>query len=169
MMTVLLLNADYTPLTIVSTRRAVSLLLSQRAEVIEELDGEIRSAKTSIAMPSVVRLMQFVFVPYRKFRAPYSKRGVLARDGFECQFRHCDRVADTVDHVLPRAQGGISMWENVVASCFKCNQKKGKRSLSEMGWTLKREPKAPKAAIAMRQVRARTIHPTWEPYLQLAA
>ncbi len=168
-MSVLLLNASYEPLCVLPTRRAVTLLLEGKAELLESHDDDyVRSASLEVPIPLVVRLNYMVRVPWAG-SAPYTKRGVLARDEFTCQFSHCSNKADTIDHVDPRSRGGADRsWTNSVAACYRCNQKKGDKTLKELGWTLKRPPTVPKGALILHVVRNKGSHPAWEPYLSYA-
>lgn len=162
----LVLNASYEPLVVVPLRRAVVLVLAEKAEVLHA-DGEWRSASTSVAAPTVIRLRHYVRVPYRA-RVPLTRAALMARDNSRCQFAHCNAKATTVEHVLPRSRGGPHEWENVVAACNRCNNKKGDRTLAEIGWQLRRPPRAPQgrgwlvAGIANR-------NPTWDAYLGLSS
>ncbi len=163
----LLLNASMEPIHIVSARRAFTLLLSGKAEPVEE--GErptiLHSSSGSFLVPAVLRLVQYVRIPYRA-TVPLNKRAVLERDGYVCQFTHCDRIAKTMDHVIPRSRKGKHIWENVVAACQECNSTKDNKLLSEIGWKLKAQPYVPKGWVLMRL--RYTSHPEWQPYLGMA-
>ncbi|MGH2704580.1 MAG: HNH endonuclease [Actinomycetota bacterium] len=157
----LVLNATFEPLCVVAARRAVVLVLKSKAEIIEA-DGEaFHSERLSIPVPSVVRLNYFVKVPYRA-RATLSRRAVFIRDSFECQY--CGRPAENVDHVTPRSRGGGHIWENVVASCRRCNARKENRLPAEVGLKLRHSPRAPKDNLLLL-VAVGKLHPTWEQYL----
>lgn len=157
----LVLNATDEPLCIVPSRRAVVLVLKSKAEVVAANGVAFHSEKLNMAVPSVVRLTYFVKVPYRA-RATLSRRAVFIRDGFECQY--CGAAAENVDHVMPRSKGGPHTWENVVASCRRCNSHKENRTAAEVGLKLRRIPKAPKGNHFL-VVAAGKPDPTWEPYL----
>jgi 5-methylcytosine-specific restriction endonuclease McrA len=157
----LLLNASFEPLCVVSARRAVVLVLKEKAEVVSRNGAEMRSERRSIPVPSVIRLTHFVRVPYRS-RVPLSRRAVFARDGHRCQY--CNRPAENIDHVIPRSRGGEHVWENVVASCRPCNARKENRYLHETDLRLNRRPVAPHATLWV-VATAGPIDPAWEPYL----
>jgi 5-methylcytosine-specific restriction endonuclease McrA len=158
----LVLNASYEPLCVVPARRAVVLVLKSKAEIIAA-DGEVfRSEKTIVRVPSVVKLKYFVTVPYRT-RGTLSRRAVLVRDEFECQY--CGAPAENVDHIHPRSRGGTHTWENVVACCRRCNSRKENRSPAEAGLKLRRPPRAPQDHLFLI-VSVGKLHPTWEPYLE---
>jgi len=157
----LLLNASFEPLGVVSVRRAVVLVLKEKAEVLARDDGELRSERLAVAVPSVIRLHQFVRVPHRS-RVPLSRRAVFARDGHRCQY--CHRPAENIDHVVPRSRGGTHTWDNVVASCRSCNSRKEDRLLSESGFRLARAPRAPQGALWI-VAGAGAPDPAWRPFL----
>jgi len=159
------LNASYEPLCVVSIRRAVVLVLKEKAEVVHATDDELRSERETFPVPSVIRLTYFVKVPFRT-RAALSRRAVFARDGHRCQY--CGATAENIDHVVPRSRGGEHVWENVVASCRPCNAAKEDRLLSETHLTLRRQPFAPKETIWI-VVAIGTVDPAWAPYLGPAA
>ncbi len=161
----LVLNASYEPLCVVSARRAVVLVLKAKAEVIEADGIAFHSEKLSIPVPSVLRLNYYVNVPFRA-RATLSRRAVFIRDAYECQY--CAAPAENVDHVTPRSRGGEHTWENVVASCRKCNSKKENRLPVEVGLALRRPPRVPQD-IHFLVVSVGSLHPTWERYLKRAA
>lgn len=157
----LVLNASFEPLCVVPARRAVVLVLKSKAEIVAA-DGEVyRSEKTIIRVPSVVKLKYFVTVPYRT-RGTLSRRAVLVRDDFECQY--CGAPAENVDHIHPRSRGGTHTWENVVACCRRCNSRKENHSAAEVGMKLRRPPRAPQNNLFLI-VSVGKLHPTWEPYL----
>src|SRR4051795_404004 len=109
----LVLNATDVPLAVLSGRRAVVLVLKEKADVVVSNGAIFRSEHINMDAPSVVRLRRFVHVPYRH-QAPLTRRGVFARDAYSCQY--CGAGAENLDHVLPRSRGGLHVWENVVAA-----------------------------------------------------
>ena len=161
----LLLNASFEPLCVVPMKRAVVLVLAEKAEILEAACGVIRSASTSVPVPSVIRLTTYVRVPYRA-RLPLTRRALLARDANRCAY--CSRSADTIDHVVPRSRGGHHEWENVVAACRLCNGRKGDRLVAELGWVLHTTPTVPRGTRWL-VVGVGRIDPSWEPYLTQAA
>jgi len=161
---VLLLNAGFEPLSVVPARRAVVLVLGGKAEVLHAGRGVLRSERRSVPVPSVIRLVRFVRVPYRAV-APLSRRNVFARDGGRCQY--CGRPAENLDHVVPRSRGGPHSWENIVASCRACNARKEDRLPHECAMHPRRTPTAPHAHAALAAA-AGELAPTWLPYLGAA-
>jgi 5-methylcytosine-specific restriction endonuclease McrA len=158
----LVLNATYEPLCVVTLRRAVVLVLAEKAIVVEQSDAVMHSAHTAIPVPSVVRLSRYVRVPYRR-EVPMTRRAVLDRDGHHCVY--CGTRADTIDHVRPRSRGGLHVWTNVVAACARCNHRKGDRLLSELGWHLAVTPAQPPATVAVVMGWTKR-EPSWQRYLQ---
>lgn len=159
----LVLNASYEPLSVVSVRRAVVLVLKEKAEVVHEGEGALRSERMAVPVPSVIRLRRYVRVPYRA-RVPLSRRAVFVRDAHRCQY--CGAGAESIDHVVPTSRGGEHVWENVVASCRRCNSAKEDRLLSEVRLTLRRTPVAPKQTLWV-VVAVGRVDPAWEQYLDL--
>ncbi len=159
----LLLNASFEPLKVVSARRAVVLVLSGKAEVVEAGDARFRYEHGEVTVPAVLRLVKFVRVPYRA-TVPLTRRAVLVRDGGVCAY--CAGTADSMDHVVPRAKGGQHRWENVVAACRPCNGRKDDRTLAQLGWTLKFTPYAPKATLYL--VFRHEQQEAWRPTSPLA-
>ena len=139
---VLLLNATYEPLALVSDRRAVVLMLAGRAEAVavREDCSVFHSARLNIDVPSIVRLSHMVRIPRWARTPPVTRRSVLRRDGGLCVY--CSQPADTIDHVIPRSRGGTHDWSNVVAACKRDNLVKADQLLSELGWTMSVKPAA---------------------------
>jgi 5-methylcytosine-specific restriction endonuclease McrA len=161
---VLLLNASFEPLQLITPRRAVLLVLLERAEVVARHDDapRFRAPSAEVVVPSVVRLRHYVKVPFRAHQPPLSRRAVLARDHHRCAY--CGNHADTVDHVVPRSRGGQHVWTNVVAACKRHNLQKGNRLLAELGWELRREPTAP-SGLLWRWRHLDEVDPLWSDYL----
>jgi 5-methylcytosine-specific restriction endonuclease McrA len=165
---VLLLNATFEPLAVVTAKRAVVLMLTGKAECVEgTLTGAaFNSESLTIPAPSVMRLSRYVRVPYRR-AVPMTRAGVLRRDGRRCGY--CGRRADTIDHVVPRSRGGPHTWDNCVAACRSCNSRKADKLLDELGWTLEVVPRPPSRAAGGILVLAVEPLPAWEPWLTTAA
>lgn len=136
-----------------------------KVEVVETYDHEVRSVSLAIKVPSVVRLLRFVKLGCR--RPPLSRLNLLARDNFSCQY--CSTELDlsncTVDHVLPRSQGGTTCWQNVVAACHQCNRKKGGRTPSQARMHLHVEPKAPEWLPVFNIRFRKRVPATWRIFL----
>ena len=160
---VLVLNSTYEPVNICSTRRAVVLLLKGRAELVDTNGGLLRSERTSIPVPSVVRLNSYVRLPRAESRR-LSRRAVLARDGYRCQY--CGSTQHlTVDHIVPRSRGGTPCWENVVTSCALCNVRKGACLPAEAGMSMSRRPRPPSPGDYVLASQ-RVVPDAWRPYFE---
>ena len=159
----LLLNASFEPLCVVPMRRAVVLVLKEKAEIVARNGSELRSERMSFPVPSVIRLHHFVRVPYRS-RVPLSRaRRVRARRASlpvlqPCGGEHRPRGAEVAWR--PHA------WDNVVASCRSCNARKEDRLLADSGLNLRRQPREPHANLWV-VATAGALDPAWEPYLPI--
>ena len=140
---VLVLNASYEPLSLVSVRRAIVLLLREKAELLEVTQQILRSTNRSMPVPLVIRLVHYVRLPHRK--VPSTRSAVMLRDAYTCQY--CGDMPGrnhlTVDHVIPRSRGGSHDWDNLVTACTRCNQRKGSLTPDEAKMQLVRKPFEP--------------------------
>jgi 5-methylcytosine-specific restriction endonuclease McrA len=150
---VLVLNATYEPINVCTVRRAVVLLLKEKAELLERGRWELHSESSTLARPVVIRLVSYVKVPRDAHRRKITRRAVFARDSWTCQY--CGSRSNlTVDHVIPRSKGGTSSWENIGATS---RARRARRSLStsparrsrRRGWRTCRRP--PEASLALRR------------------
>ena len=124
---VLVLNQSYEPLNICRVRRAITLIYQDKAEMLENGSGFIRSVDRNIPIPSVIRLASMARRPYRTDRK-MTRLEIFKRDSYICQY--CGKVFRqlTLDHVIPRSKGGQHTWENVVSACAQCNRRKAGRT-----------------------------------------
>ena len=140
---VLVLNSGYEPLSLVSVRRAIVLLLREKAELLEATQQMLYSANRTIPEPLVIRLVHYVRLPHR--RVPPTRAAIMLRDTYTCQY--CSdkpgQLLLTVDHVVPRSRGGGHAWGNLVTACKRCNQRKGNALPDEVGMQLVRRPFEP--------------------------
>ena len=157
----LVLNATYEPLGVVSERRALILVLNSRATIVQESENVLHYAGGDLTLPSVIKLVKFVRIPYRH-SVPLSRRALFARDGGRCVY--CSAPAASIDHVLPRSRGGAHAWENVVSACHKCNHLKADKTLKELGWKLRHIPREPVGA-AWRILGTGRPDSRWAQYL----
>jgi 5-methylcytosine-specific restriction endonuclease McrA len=157
----LVLNATFEPLSVVSTRRALVLVLTDKADVVHATDARVRSERLELAVPSVVKLRNYVRTPFGR-RCALSRRGVFARDGHRCQY--CGGRAESIDHVHPRSRGGAHSWDNVVAACRRCNAAKRDRLLSETTFDLARPPVEPPLG-SWVALSVSSVPSEWQPYL----
>ena len=165
---VLLLNTTFEPLTALPLRRAIVLLVCGKAELVhgDPAGTTLHSASASHQVPSVIRLSNFVRVPYRG-RVPLTRSALMHRDGHRCVY--CGARAETIDHVVPRSKGGPHAWENCVACCTKCNHRKADKTLSELGRRLPVAPRAPRGRHWRLVAGLSETDPLWLPYLGEAA
>ena len=138
---VLVLNASYEPINICAARRALVLVLKGVASAEEESASHVHSSRHIMRIPSVIRLLEYRRIPHQT-RA-LSRKNILMRDRYTCQY--CHRVLSsaelTLDHVVPRSRAGETTWENLVACCHPCNNRKGSRTPEEAGMKLQRAPR----------------------------
>ena len=160
----LVLNATFEPLCVVPSRRALVLILTEKAESLHGTGRLVHSERLHIEEPSVVRLRRFVRVPFPRRRA-LNRRAVFVRDDHKCQY--CGAPADSLDHVVPRSRGGEHSWENVVAACSRCNTSKRDRLLHETSMRLAHAPRAPKLTTWFL-LADRAVPVAWAPYLDPA-
>lgn len=158
---VLVLNASYEPLNITSWRRAVVLLLKGKAEQIEH-NGKMVSS--DFPLPTVIRLRSYVKIPYKEISL--SRRNVLHRDSYTCQYCGDRRHDLTIDHIVPRSRGGGDTWDNVVAACLKCNVKKGDRTPREAYMPLLSVPRRPVSHVSFEiSKHSLSGQTSWDKYL----
>ncbi|HHL22039.1 MAG TPA: HNH endonuclease [Aliiroseovarius sp.] len=165
----LVLNADYRPLSYLPLslwpwQEAVKAAWLDRVQIVAEYDHEVHSPSHSMRLPSVVVLRNYI-QPQR--RVAFTRFNLFLRDEFKCQY--CGATGDlTFDHVVPRARGGKTSWENVVAACSRCNLAKGSRSLARSGLVLSRPPVRPTAEQlrnAGRRFPPGYLHESWADFL----
>lgn len=138
----LVLNASYEAVNIVPMRRALTLVFNGLA-IVEDIcaDQVVRTSRATFPAPSVIRLLRYRKIP-KQIRA-LSRKTILMRDMYSCQYCHKTLAPGllTLDHVQPRSRSGASTWENLVAACFACNNRKGDRTPDEAGMPLDRVPR----------------------------
>lgn len=162
---VLVLNQNYEALTICNTKKAIVLLLTNRAEIIAKRDGlMIRSPSISLPFPSIIRLDKYVRVRYKQVML--SRKNILRRDNHKCQYCGRSDLSLTIDHVLPKSKGGQDTWENLVTACIKCNNKKGDRTLEDANMRLIRKPFKPSHIMFLKHFVGQ-VDERWKPYLFL--
>ncbi len=181
---VLVLNRNFQPVHVTNVKRAFSLLYQGVARAIDSqyrmYDFEdwaalaasnhesIHTVHTMIRVPRVVVLSAYEHLP--KGRVRFSRLNIYARDADTCQYcgEHLPRSDLNLDHVVPRAQGGRTSWENVVCSCIECNLRKGGRTPEQAGMVLARKPFRPRWTPFFRGAQRRVTHREWLPFLSLA-
>ena len=140
---ILILNFSYEPLQFCTARRGLVMVLSGRAEQIECDGYVVRSPSISLQVPTVIRVLNLVKRKVRK-SVSFSKKNILRRDNFMCQYCGDGDHPLTVDHIIPKSRGGKTIWVNVVVACKPCNMKKGNRTAREANMRLRKAPSRPK-------------------------
>jgi 5-methylcytosine-specific restriction endonuclease McrA len=161
---VLVVNANFEPLNVCSTRRALGLLLNGKAEMLANGRGYVHTVRLSIPRPSVIRLDRMIKRPRPKVRL--TKRELFRRDNYTCQYCGQRSARLTIDHVVPRYRGGEHLWSNLVAACPACNLRKGGRTLREAHMMLQHRPWEPQATTAYLFGPLVEANQEWRPYLE---
>jgi 5-methylcytosine-specific restriction endonuclease McrA len=192
---VLVLNKLFMAVHVISVRRAFILLCKELAEVVALEDGQfttydfqtwrevseyrlknfrqedddwVRTATTQIQVPRVLRLLSYERMP--KHTVKFNRRNIFARDNNQCQF--CGKKFPTqelsLDHVVPRSQGGQSSWENIVCACVNCNVRKGGRTPKQAHMTLIRKPEKPKRSPLLNLKLTHRKYQSWKTFLDNA-
>ncbi len=163
---VLVLNQNFEPLNVCSTRRALTLTLTGKAEVLEFSEGMVRAPSTIVECPSVIRLQYMVRHPQR--RVSLTRHEIFLRDNYTCQYCGKHTRDLTLDHILPRSKGGRHTWDNLVSACSNCNHKKGQRTPDQAKMRLRSVPREPRPnpyAILRRFTASGELVAEWQPYL----
>ena len=160
---VLVLNANFEPVNVCDMRRAVGLLLAEKASLVVNGRGEIKTISQSFPRPSVIRLQKMVTARGRSLKL--TRREVFRRDNYTCQY--CGKKTSdlTIDHVIPRHRGGKHTWNNVVAACPSCNHRKGGRLLEDANMRLLRFPAEPPTSANYVFGRHLADNTEWETFL----
>jgi 5-methylcytosine-specific restriction endonuclease McrA len=140
---VLVLNQNYEPLNVCNIRRAIILVISGKAEILEAYDLDVMTTRERFDAPSVIRLAYMIRRPHP--RVKLCRREIFIRDNYTCQYCGERTHELTIDHVMPRSRGGGHSWENLVSACRPCNHRKGGKTLAEARLRLRREPFEPRA------------------------
>ncbi len=164
----LLLNAGFEPLRVVSWQRAFIMLFQDKVEILEEYGATVHSVSREFRIPAVIRLRRWVNLKRKAPIIRFSRANIYARDDYRCQY--CLLMLPerelTLDHVYPAVRGGRKTWENIVAACIRCNQRKGNRTPDEAGMRLYKHPNAPRWLPGLvGTIRTHAAPALWEPYL----
>lgn len=162
----LLLNKSGQPHSILSWEDAVTLLYQEKVIVLEEYEDTVSSPSTTYQVPAVMQLC--TDVRRTKKGVKFSRINILTRDGFRCQFCGERKTPKELnyDHVVPRCQGGLTTWTNIVASCILCNERKGGRTPEQAGMKLLRKPAKPSSLPLHAVFVTSSIPEVWRPYLE---
>tara|TARA_B110000444_G_scaffold253948_1_gene285638 strand:+ start:343 stop:879 length:537 start_codon:yes stop_codon:yes gene_type:complete len=159
---VLVLNANYVPLTICSAKRAICLNYLKKIEILVNYDEIIRSPTTAFNLPSVIKTMEYI--NFNNITVDLTRKNILVRDDYTCQYCSIRNHYLTIDHIIPKFRGGQEAWDNLVVACKPCNQKKGIKSLAESNMELIKLPKRPNR-IQYFQKFVKQKQSGWKPYL----
>ena len=160
---VLVLNQNYEPLNICRVRRAIVLLYRGKAEMLENGSGFIQSASHTFPVPSVIRLAYWIKRPW--LQPKLTRVEVFNRDRHTCQYCGEETRQLTLDHVIPRYQGGQHTWENVVSACIPCNRRKAGRTPEQAEMRLLRHPSPPRGNLFYLPHHHIQTQNGWQKYL----
>lgn len=165
---VLVLNLDYEPLNICNYQRAIKMIINGKADPLHFYDMVIKSSNgEEFELPSVVRLRHNVKKKYHR-TIKVSRHGIFSRDNFTCQYCGKKNVNLTLDHIKPRHLGGSHTWDNLVACCSACNNKKGWKTLDQSGMKLLSVPRVPKYHFAALLTEYESVKENvWQYYIPL--
>lgn len=138
---VLVLNQNYEPFSLCTTKRAIILLFTNKVHVVEKYEEVVHSISAELPSPSVVRLGRYIHKPQKKIQL--NRKNILKRDKHICQYCGHNSQPMTVDHIIPKSYGGKDTWENLVCACPKCNRLKGNLTPEQAGMKLLKKPKKP--------------------------
>jgi len=161
---VLVLNGNYAPINVCSTKRAMGLLLIGKANLVLDGRGVIRTVSKSFPKPSIIRLQRVVKRPRPQVKL--TKKEIFRRDKYTCQYCGKRRANLTVDHIQPKHLGGDSTWTNLVTACERCNHKKGGKTLRQSGLSLLKPPQKPPKSAQYLFRKYLNQYEEWEPFIQ---
>jgi len=167
-MKVLVLNMDYSPINITTLQKGFKLVFKGKAEIVtHEEDSPIKTDKSTYKRPTVIRLLRYVVLPFRKVHL--SRQNVFRRDDHKCVYCRTKENL-TVDHVIPRSKGGPNTWENLVTCCAECNLRKDDKSLeqflTETGLTMHHKPFKPTYLYFVEKINK--VNSDWKQFVGIA-
>jgi 5-methylcytosine-specific restriction endonuclease McrA len=164
-MQVLVLNQDYQAVSLCDAQRAVILVLLKKADLVADVsERKMMTVKTAYPYPSIIRLRCYIQLPYQKISL--TRQNLFRRDGFSCVYCGSGERL-TMDHVIPRAQGGRTTWKNLVTACYRCNAKKGDLTPEQAGLQLHMSPFRPSFIMYLSRFSGR-LQEDWKPYLLMS-
>ena len=161
---VLLLNASYEPVSIITGKKAILMLVTNKVDCINKSKYFIKSEKLQIALPIIVKLKSYIFLKRRKISL--TRKNIFKRDNYMCQYCGKNVSSLTIDHVVPKNKGGKDTWENLVSACIKCNLFKADYCLKDIKMNLINKPKKPHFLVYM-QGYVNNEYSSWKPYLYM--
>jgi 5-methylcytosine-specific restriction endonuclease McrA len=161
---VLVLNANFEPINVCNTRRAIGLILSGKAGLVLNGRGEIKTVRSTFPRPSIIRLEKMIKRPRPTIKL--TKREILRRDDYTCQYCGYRSTHLTIDHVVPRRLGGQHSWDNLVAACPACNHRKGGRMIEQAQMRLLHAPVEPPSSAFYLYSRHLGENSEWVPFIK---
>jgi 5-methylcytosine-specific restriction endonuclease McrA len=161
---VLVLNANFEPINVCNTRRAINLVLTGKADLILNGRGKIRTVSRSYPRPSIIRLGRMIKRPRPQVKL--TKKEVLRRDNYTCQYCGNHVPYLTIDHVVPRSMGGELTWDNLVTACPSCNHRKGGRTVEQAHMRLIKRPVEPPSSAMYIFARHLNENMDWIPFVK---
>ena len=161
---VLLLNSSYEPLMVVNGKKAIVMMLLDKADYVSNTSDFIRSVNYKICLPSIIKLKSYRYL--KRKNLSLTRKNILFRDNNVCQYCGESKKQLTIDHVIPKDKGGLDSWENLVSACSNCNIKKGNRYLHNVKMELLNRPIKP-SYIMYLQKYAQQEYSSWKPYLYM--
>ena len=159
----LVLNQGYEPVSVCTVKKALLLCFLSKAELVEKRSGmTIHTMNIAYPFPSVIRLQSYIRIPFKKIEL--SRKNILRRDAFRCQYCGSHAHPLTLDHIIPRSRGGGESWENLISACVPCNNRKGNRTPEEAGMRLLTIPRKPNHIVFLKHFMGKVDEP-WKPYL----
>ena len=159
---VLVLNANYAPMMVCTAKRAICMDYLDKVDILVSYNDKVRSPSTIFDLPSVIKIKDYV--RHDNLSVDLNRKNIIARDEYTCQYCGVSKTPLTIDHITPKGKGGGDSWENLVAACKPCNQKKGDRLPDEVGMVLKRKPKRPNRLYYFQRF-VKEQQKEWRPYL----
>jgi len=160
---VLVLNANFEPVHVCDIRRALSLIYTQKAALIQNGRGEFHTVSRSYPIPSIIRLQNMIHRP--RPIVQLSRHEILRRDHYTCQYCGKHGGILTIDHIIPKNAGGRHTWTNLVAACISCNHRKAARTPQQAGMELIRLPIQPPTSVFYYFEKYLNENEEWEPFL----
>lgn len=164
MESILVLNADYTPINITDLKRAFNLIYKGKAEIIKHnIISPIVTELRNFKRPTIIRLLRYITIPFRKVKL--NRNNIFRRDKFKCVYcGEQNKTKLTIDHVIPKSKGGSNSWQNLVTCCKSCNIKKDNKTLEEVDMELKSIPYKPTYIQFVKNITI-SYKDDWLPFL----
>jgi 5-methylcytosine-specific restriction endonuclease McrA len=159
---VLVLNSNYAPMTICTAKRAICLNFLNKVEVLSNYEEVVKSPSLTVSLPSIIKIKDYV--RYDNLSVDLNRKNLLERDNYTCQYCGQKKMPLTIDHIIPKASGGKDSWDNLVAACRSCNQKKGNETPSSANMSLRKKPKPPNRLHYFQRF-VKEKQNDWKPYL----